>query len=109
MSELQTAVDTVWSEFNRMPEIETVEGREVFDKQGRVVAIFNESRDADTFVTLMVELPDLFEQAPWVIAEVGESHNALSDLRDRIAEQNQVISGLRKIVAEQRRELDLKK
>lgn len=105
MSTLDAALDRVESEFDRIPEIEIVEGREVYDKQGRLVAIFDDSRHADEFVSLMVGLPDVFERVPWVMQEIDEAQKVLSDLRDRIVEQDGVISGLRKTVEDQRQAL----
>lgn len=108
MRRLEAAIKSVRSEFDRIPQIETVEGREVYDWRGNVVAIFDGSRHADAFVGVMVRLPDLFEQAPWLIEQVGESQVVASDLRDRVAEQDEVIRGLRKIVADQRWLIDSK-
>lgn len=107
MSELDGAVKRVNAEFVRLPEIDTVEGCQVYDKVGRAVVVFDSSRHADAFVSMMIGLLDVFDEAPRLVAEVGEVQKVACDLRDRIDEQVAVIAGLRKIIADQRIELDL--
>ncbi len=106
MSDYGDALRRVQVEFHRLPEVETSEGCQVSDKVGRPVVLFEDSRHADAFATMMVGLLDVFNQGGWVIAELVESHTVSSDLRDRICEQEQIISGLRKIVDDQKERLD---
>lgn len=85
MKQLEQAIDDVSAEFARVPEMETVEGREVYDKSGRLVAIFDDSRHALALVELLLALPELIGQAEFVANEMGQAHALIDEQNEKLA------------------------
>ncbi len=85
MKELEQAIADVSDEFARMPELETVEGREVYDKSGRLVAIFDDSRHALVLVELLLALPELIYRAEHAASDLGEAHALIDEQNEKLA------------------------
>lgn len=85
MKELEQAIDGVWAEFEQVPELETVEGREVYDKNGRLVAIFDDSRHALALVELLLALPELIDRAEQVTEAMGAAQALIDEQNEKLA------------------------
>lgn len=87
MSDLDSAIDAVRAEVGRIPEVETVDGREVYDKAGRLVCVFDDSRHAIAFVDLMSALPELIDHASGAEVLLGEAQALIDDQNEKLAEK----------------------
>lgn len=87
MSDLESSISTVWAEIQRLPEVETVDGREVYDKVGRLVAVFDDSQHAIAFVDLMTALPGMMDAAEGADTLLGEAQSLIDDQNEKLAEK----------------------
>lgn len=92
---IEDAIDAVAAARAGVPELETVEGRNLYDKHGKLVGILDGSRVADRMVDLVVHTEGLVDEAHDLVADHGVLHCKYDGALERIAELQTELSAAR--------------